>query len=82
LHTRDGPLARVRPRVGRGAPSRSTVEWLDPAGMDAPESAYEGGATGAGARGEQGAIERMPIPQDYRDHVREYFSPGTSAAPE
>jgi hypothetical protein len=66
----------VRPTIGAGDPSRSWVEWVDPEGM--PESERGpgvGGATGSAAHGEAGGIERAPIPEDYRDHVRTFFGP-------
>ena len=68
-------LARVRPRVGEGAPSRSWVEWVDPEGTPVPTDQRPAGAgpTRAQARGESGGIERAPIPEDYEEHVRTYF---------
>ncbi|MEO0325075.1 MAG: hypothetical protein AAF447_19100, partial [Myxococcota bacterium] len=76
----DGPLARVRPTPREGAPSASWLEWVDPEGAPVPaRGAGAGGATGASAAGESGAIERAPIPEDYRDHVRTYFD-GAGAA--
>lgn len=78
----DGPLARVRPELGPGAPSQTTFEWVDPEGTPLPEGAREGAAVGAIGEGRPGAIERAPIPEDYRDHVRTYFGRGASRASE
>ena len=73
----DGPLARVRPVAGPGAPGRSWVEWVDPSGEPVPERGDGvGGATGEAVQGEAGGIERAPIPEDYREHVRTYFGEG------
>jgi hypothetical protein len=60
----------VRPRQLPGQPSQRTYEWIDP---QTGEPGPAGEATGPGSSGEQGAIERAPIPEDYRDHVRSYF---------
>ena len=69
----DGVMARVRPRILPGQPSRSTVEWVDPEGTPIPDSVAAGGATGGTTAGETRAIDRAPIPEDYREHVRTYF---------
>jgi hypothetical protein len=69
----DGPLARVRPRVGPGLPAETSFEWVDPEGAPLPEGVPDGEASGEAAAGRPGAIERAPIPQDYREHVRTYF---------
>jgi hypothetical protein len=59
-----------------GAPSQRTYEWTDPR---TGEPGPAGEATGGGASGgEQGAIDRAPIPEDYRDHVRTYFGGRTA----
>jgi hypothetical protein len=70
----DGVLARVRPRRLPGAPSRRTVRWVDPSGMPIPGAGVgSDSATGSATSGEAGAIERAPLPEDYQDHVREFF---------
>ncbi|MFO0027196.1 MAG: hypothetical protein ACK6DV_33060, partial [Deltaproteobacteria bacterium] len=74
----DGTLARVRPRLLPGSPSQQTHEWIDPR---TGEPGPAGLATGPGASGQQGAIERAPIPEDYREHVRTYFGGGGAAVP-
>ncbi len=64
----------MRPQRLDGTPSQRTYEWVDPR---TGEPGPAGEATGpGGASGEQGAIERAPIPEDYRDHVGNYFAPG------
>ncbi len=73
VRANDGPLARVRPELGPGAPSQTTFESTDPTGMPLPEGTPDGEAASAAAPGEPGAIERSAIPEDYRDHVRTYF---------
>ncbi len=75
LNSGDSTLARVRPRVGTGAPSRTWVEWVDPSGQPTGGDAPAGGDTSGGAApsGESGGIERAPIPEDYEEHVRTYF---------
>jgi hypothetical protein len=55
-----------------GLPTRSTIEWVNPEGAEAPEGAV-GSATGTSAGGDPGAIEHTRIPEEYRDHVRAYF---------
>jgi len=69
----DGPLSRVRPRIGAGAPSRSWLERVDPGGAAGSASGEGTAATGAPAHGEPGSVESHPIPRDYREHVRTYF---------
>jgi hypothetical protein len=59
-----------------GSPSQRSYEWIDPR---TGEPGPAGEATGPGGAGEQGAIERAPIPEDYRDHVRSYFGGGGPA---
>jgi hypothetical protein len=59
--------------LGPGTPSRQTVTWTNPDGTPLTGASGEPGATGSAAAGEPGAIERAPIPEDYRDHVRIYF---------
>lgn len=68
----EGPLARVRPRVGAGAPSRSWIEWGNPgaAGDEGSGQSVGGGAVGPS---EGGGIGRSRVPGDYEDHVRTYF---------
>lgn len=69
----DGPLARVRPALGEGTPSQTTFEWVDPEGAPLPSGLPEGASVDGITGGEPGAIERAPIPEDYREHVRTYF---------
>ncbi|MCC6877524.1 MAG: hypothetical protein IT378_24670, partial [Sandaracinaceae bacterium] len=69
----DGPLARVRPPLGAGAPSATTFEWVDPEGAPLPAGTPDPSGTATAAEGEAGAIERAPIPEDYHEHVRTYF---------
>ncbi len=71
-----GPLARVRPALGEGAPSETTFEWVDPEGAPLAPGLPEGAPVEGIAAGEAGAIERAPIPEDYREHVRTYFGGG------
>jgi hypothetical protein len=58
--------------MGEGAPSRSTVRWVNPDGTSA-DGPGNRSATGTSADGQAGGIDRDPIPEDYRDHVRIYF---------
>jgi hypothetical protein len=69
----DGPLARVRPMLGPGTPSRRTIRFVNPDGTPLPDTAGDPSATGTAAAGEPGAIERAPLPEDYREHVRVFF---------
>ncbi|HHH30534.1 MAG TPA: hypothetical protein ENK57_19635 [Polyangiaceae bacterium] len=57
-------------------PSQTTFEWADPTGSPTPDGLPAPSASGDAADGRPGAIERAPIPQDYRDHVRTYFGGG------
>lgn len=69
----EGPLARVRPRVGAGTPSRSWIEWGTPGAPT--DQGGGGGGIGGGSVGpsEGGGIGRSRVPADYEDHVRTYF---------
>lgn len=71
LEGSEGPLARVRPRVGAGTPSRSWIEW----GTPGAPTGEGGGGIGGGSVGpsEGGGIGRSRVPADYEDHVRTYF---------
>lgn len=69
-----GLLARVRPVAREGVPSASWVEWMDARQAGAPEASATPEGPGSAARGEAGGIERAPIPEDYREHLRIYFS--------
>lgn len=75
LGSDEGPLARVRPVVRPGAPTVPTVDWINPEGQPVDVAGTDT-ATGAPVAGESGGIERNPIPEDYRDHVRTYFGGG------
>jgi hypothetical protein len=46
---------------------------VNPDGTPLPRGIGAGGATGAAAAGEPGAIERTPVPEDYREQVRRFF---------
>ena len=65
-----------RASLGAGAPSRTTFEWVNPEGTPLPEGGPEGASTGQAAEGNARGIERAPIPEDYREHVRTYFGGG------
>lgn len=72
----EGPndlVVRVRPMQGQGAPSFSTVEWVDPRGSIDQEQGSALPAPGAPIEGSPGAIERASVPEDYEDHLRRYF---------
>lgn len=73
LEDGEGPLARVRPRVGAGTPSRSWIEWGTP-GAPGEEGASEGSVGGGEVGPSEGSgIGRSRVPADYEDHVRTYF---------
>jgi hypothetical protein len=74
LQGRDGVLARVRPLVDPGAaPANRTYVWVDPAGTPLPRGVGAADPTGQPALGEPGAIERTPVPEEYREQVRRFF---------